>query len=166
MRRLPLALPLSLSLVLLTGCSMFSFHTNIDKENFTEYFKPGTVALVEKAQLEDLNYEVLGTVEAESCQADADQPVPNLGDARTQARRKVADMGVITSYSIHYTKLYDNAGEAVLVGVTRQDLLLDGQLVQQADEAVAQAANLVVAQRRRRDHVITSYSIHYTKLYE
>ncbi|WP_409420562.1 Rcs stress response system protein RcsF [Pseudaeromonas sp. ZJS20] len=93
MRRLPLALPLSLSLVLLTGCSMFSFHTNIDKENFTEYFKPGTVALVEKAQLEDLNYEVLGTVEAESCQADADQPVPNLGDARTQARRKVADMG-------------------------------------------------------------------------
>lgn len=93
MRRLPLALPLSLSLVLLTGCSLFSFHTNIDKENFTEYFKPGTVALVEKAQLEDLNYEVLGTVEAESCQADADQPVPNLGDARTQARRRVADMG-------------------------------------------------------------------------
>ncbi|GAA4496976.1 Rcs stress response system protein RcsF [Pseudaeromonas paramecii] len=93
MRRLPLALPLSLCLTLLTGCSYFSVHTNIDKENFTEYFKPGSVALVEKAQLEDLNYQVLGTVEAESCQADADQPVPNLGDARTEARRKVADMG-------------------------------------------------------------------------
>jgi len=88
-----LALPLCLSLGLLAGCSYFSVHTNIDKANFTEYFKPGTVALVEKAQLEALNYQVLGTVEAESCQADADQPVPNLGDARTEARRKVADMG-------------------------------------------------------------------------
>ena len=29
----------------------------------------------------------------ESCQADANQPVPNAGEARTLARRRAADMG-------------------------------------------------------------------------
>ncbi len=79
--------------LLLAGCSQYSFHTNLDRENFTEYFKPGTVTLLEKSQLAELNYLSLGTVEGESCQSDANQPVPNLGDARTDARRKVADMG-------------------------------------------------------------------------
>ena len=34
--------------LILAGCSTYSFHTNLDKENFTEYFKPGTVTLVDK----------------------------------------------------------------------------------------------------------------------
>ena len=41
----PLVLPL-----LLASCSNYSFHTNLDKENFTEYFKPGSVTLIDKAQ--------------------------------------------------------------------------------------------------------------------
>ena len=44
----------------------------------------------ERADLNDL---YLGTVEGESCQADANQAVPNAGEARTLARRRVADMG-------------------------------------------------------------------------
>jgi len=79
--------------LLLAGCSHYSVHTNLDKKNFTEYFKPGTVTVLDKSQLADLNYLTLGTIEGESCQSDADQPAPNLGDARTDARRKVADMG-------------------------------------------------------------------------
>lgn len=82
-----------LAAVVLAGCSQYSFHTNMDKENFTNYFKPGSVALVDKAQLDDLNYVVLGTVEGNSCQEDDRQPVPSAADARTEARRRTADMG-------------------------------------------------------------------------
>ena len=52
------------------------------------------------------------------------------------------DRLVITSYSIHYTKLYEDMGI--------EPYLISGALV------------AVQAQR----FVITSYSIHYTKLYE
>ena len=82
-----------LAATLLTGCSGYSFHTNLDKENFDEYFKPGSVRIYEQSELADLNYLYLGTVEGESCQSDANQAVPNAGEARTLARRRVADMG-------------------------------------------------------------------------
>ncbi|MFB0955320.1 MAG: exopolysaccharide biosynthesis protein, partial [Aeromonadaceae bacterium] len=82
-----------LAATLLTGCSGYSFHTNLDKENFTEYFKPGSVALVDKAQLAELDYQILGTVEGVSCQEDNSQPVPVIGDARTEARTRTADLG-------------------------------------------------------------------------
>ncbi|MGL4750939.1 MAG: Rcs stress response system protein RcsF [Aeromonadaceae bacterium] len=84
----PLVLPL-----LLASCSNYSFHTNLDKENFTEYFKPGSVTLIDKAQMAKLDYQVLGTVEGTSCQEEANQPVPVIGDARTEARRRTADLG-------------------------------------------------------------------------
>ncbi len=87
-------LPLSvLTLSLLTGCSLFDVHTNLDKENFTEYFKPSSVEIIEKDKLVDLNVLPLGTVEGESCQADDTQPQPNKTEAVTQMRRQVADMG-------------------------------------------------------------------------
>ena len=82
-----------LAATLLTGCSGYSFPTNLDKENFTEYFKPGSVALVDKAQLAELDYQILGTVEGVSCQEDNSQPVPVIGDARTEARTRTADLG-------------------------------------------------------------------------
>jgi RcsF protein len=88
MKRLILMMPLIAS-----GCADFSFSSNLDKENFDEYFKPGGVQIYEQGQLADLNYLYLGTVEGESCQSDAKQPIPNAGEARTQARRRVADMG-------------------------------------------------------------------------
>ena len=88
MKRLILMMPLIAS-----GCADFAFNSNLDKENFDEYFKPGGVRIYEQNQLADLNYLYLGTVEGESCQADANQAVPNTGEARTLARRRVADMG-------------------------------------------------------------------------
>ncbi|PJG59957.1 Rcs stress response system protein RcsF [Aeromonas cavernicola] len=88
MKRLILLMPLITS-----GCANYAFNTNLDKENFDDYFKPGSVQIYDQDQLTDLNHLYLGTVEGESCQADANQPIPNAGEARTQARRKVADMG-------------------------------------------------------------------------
>ena len=60
---------------------------------------------------------------------------------------------VITSYSIHYTKLYDVDRGALDVG-DRAVLAEGGDAVSGAPHRVHQAV------------VITSYSIHYTKLYE
>ena len=66
---------------------------------------------------------------------------------------------VITSYSIHYTKLYDG-------DVHLQDLdALGGERMRPArGEKLGKQARLAVLAGRNR--VITSYSIHYTKLYE
>jgi RcsF protein len=71
MKRLILMMPLIAS-----GCADFAFNSNLDKENFDEYFKPGSVQIYEQGQLADLNYLYLGTVEGESCQSDAKQPIP------------------------------------------------------------------------------------------
>ena len=45
MKSLPFA---ALLMTMLSGCSLFQVHTNLDKENFTEYFKPGSVTVLEK----------------------------------------------------------------------------------------------------------------------
>jgi hypothetical protein len=80
-------------LTLLNGCSLFQVNTNLDKKNFTEYFKPSSVAVMDKNQVLDADGKPLGTVEGESCQNDKTQPVPNIADAQTDARRKAADLG-------------------------------------------------------------------------
>ena len=51
------------------------------------------MTLVEKEQLDSLQYQILGTVEGNSCQEDNTQPVPVIGDARTDARVRTADLG-------------------------------------------------------------------------
>ena len=67
---------------------------------------------------------------------------------------------VITSYSIHYTKLYDIA--VVDGGAERQDS------VRNALTVVPEEAEIILVHDAVRPFVsvITSYSIHYTKLYE
>ena len=61
---------------------------------------------------------------------------------------------VITSYSIHYTKLYDDG----LRGTSRPWQLDPVPLFISGEEWSVIEAGLM--------HVITSYSIHYTKLYD
>ena len=68
-------------------------------------------------------------------------------------RRKA--LYVITSYSIHYTKLYDDAKAGLMVFLV----------------SVLSFTRLAIVDSTRfsavsPDTVITSYSIHYTKLYE
>ena len=63
-------------------------------------------------------------------------------------KNSVKNGAVITSYRIHYTKLYDGPGDADLEQIRRGDATVIDTLVKGALG------------------VITSYSIHYTKLYE
>jgi RcsF protein len=92
MKRLTLLLVPLLPLIV-TGCADFSFNSNLDKESIDSYFKPSRVQVYEQAELASRNYLYLGTVEGSACQTDAMQPAPKAGDARTEARRQVADMG-------------------------------------------------------------------------
>ena len=66
----------ALLMTMLSGCSLFQVHTNLDKENFTEYFKPGSVNVLDKAQILDADATSIGTVEGESCQSKSTQAPP------------------------------------------------------------------------------------------
>ena len=89
---------------------------------------------------------------------------------------------VITSYSIHYTKLYDIIGREdfcsietkmskVLSPLEMQVLkkYIDGksyfEVAEELDRSVKSVDNALQRVKNKLD-VITSYSIHYTKLYE
>jgi len=75
------------------GCSGYEVNTNLDRENFSDYFKPSQVTVYERQQLQSLNYQRLGTVEGESCQSSQLDPPPSEADARTEARRRAAELG-------------------------------------------------------------------------
>ena len=68
---------------------------------------------------------------------------------------------VITSYSIHYTKLYDvedtRVGQVTDFDKLTFEVWTDGSI--EPDETVSLGAKIL-------SDVITSYSIHYTKLYD
>ena len=77
-----------------------------------------------------------------------------------RATRRTVDMlGVITSYSIHYTKLYDDAAFCGEYLRAARELRAAGIDTEVYPEAVA-------GRYLYRRPVITSYSIHYTKLYD
>ena len=82
--------------------------------------------------------------------ADEVMKISELDDILTPQGKAPVDSSlreiVITSYSIHYTKLYDDGKQASGNG---------GRITRQEGCAF-----------RAIRHVITSYSIHYTKLYE
>ena len=63
---------------------------------------------------------------------------------------------VITSYSIHYTKLYEVIGDA------QTEFIDDAR----ADTCGGRQAAADFRYDAGNDRVITSYSIHYTKLYD
>ena len=86
---------------------------------------------------------------------------------REQARscKAFKSKSVITSYSIHYTKLYEVA--AMKPGSVIVDLAAErgGNCKQTvADEKIVTENGVTII--GYTDFVITSYSIHYTKLYE
>ena len=78
---------------------------------------------------------------------------------------------VITSYSIHYTKLYETATSALsLVVADARGVTVEGMtaLRKQAREnsVTLRVVRNTLAKRAFTGTVITSYSIHYTKLYD
>lgn len=76
----------------LSGCSLYPFHSNVDKQNFTEYFKSARIQVLTKEQLLDHNFQYLGTLEGSSCQAKSNEPPANESDARIDLVHQAADM--------------------------------------------------------------------------
>ena len=79
-------------------------------------------------------------------------------------RRADSVNNVITSYSIHYTKLYERAAGSVLIVETSAHK----RLAQISGLGDLSHASVVYSRDERYAYVfvITSYSIHYTKLYD
>lgn len=80
------------STLFLSACSSYQFTSNIDKENFDEYFKPSQVTIYSKSQLSSLEHVVLGAVEGSSCQEKTNQTPADIRQARTNARINAANM--------------------------------------------------------------------------
>lgn len=80
------------SLFFVIACSNYDFSSNLDKENFTEYFKPSEVPIYEKSQLADLDYTFISMVEGSSCQEEQHDRPADIKEARTKARINAADL--------------------------------------------------------------------------
>jgi len=81
------------TLSLLTSCSNnFDSHTNLDAENFTNYFAPSTVKIINSADEITGPHKYLGLVEGEDCQVKTHHAKPDEIVARTDARNKAAQL--------------------------------------------------------------------------
>jgi len=78
--------------LLSTACSNVHFSSNVDKENFETYFAPSSVVVYDKDDLDDLDFEVIGSVEGSSCQINKNDVPADIREARTKARIHAADL--------------------------------------------------------------------------
>lgn len=78
----------------LSGCSNpTQVETNLDKENFSEYFKAGAVDVYSAESEFKTEYKFIGLVEGDSCKERQNDQPANEVDARTMARKRAADKG-------------------------------------------------------------------------
>ena len=87
---LTLCLPLSL---LMSGCANYTFTSNLDKQNFDDYFAVSKVKYYQAEQLSQFYVQQLGMVEAEDCQTLANQPPASKQQAMISAKRQAAKLG-------------------------------------------------------------------------
>ncbi|WP_394175122.1 Rcs stress response system protein RcsF [Thalassotalea litorea] len=79
--------------IFLASCSSnMRVETNLDEENFTEYFAAGSVDVFESTNALPGPAKFIGLVEGESCQMKASDATANAADARTEARKKAAGL--------------------------------------------------------------------------
>ena len=78
-------------IVLLTSCSVENLSTNLDKDNFSDYFSAGNVEIYKNEKDIMARYQFIGAVEGQDCQTKAHHAVPDEINARTQARRQAFD---------------------------------------------------------------------------
>lgn len=73
----------------LSACSsQYTVSTNVDKENFQQYFSHAQVQVVQDESKFSGQYKLIGMVEGESCQLKAHHAAPDEITARTNARRQ------------------------------------------------------------------------------
>lgn len=78
-----------LSLLILTSCSSnYTVSTNLDKENFENYFAVGKVKTYQTANELPKDNEFVAIVEGSSCQTKAHLAEPDEVDAKNMAKRK------------------------------------------------------------------------------
>jgi RcsF protein len=74
------------SIVLASCSSQYQVSTNLDKENFQQYFAPSSVEIFKSEQDFGSPYQFIGAVEGQDCQIKAHLAAPNEITARTHAR--------------------------------------------------------------------------------
>jgi RcsF protein len=77
-------------IILLASCSSHYVSTNIDKDNFTEYFSANSVTVYPSEKDIEGRYKLVSIVEGQDCQIKAHHAVPNKANARTEARREAS----------------------------------------------------------------------------
>lgn len=86
------ALALIVALLLSACASDYQVNTNLDRQNFENYFKPSSVIIYNADTLPE-GSQRLTDVTGTSCQATPEDVPASGADARTQARIKAADVG-------------------------------------------------------------------------
>ncbi|GIC77742.1 Rcs stress response system protein RcsF [Moritella sp. F3] len=76
--------------ILLSGCSTYPLQTNLDKDNFTDYFAVSDVEYYTTSSLLYSHVEQLGLVEGESCQTADNLPPAEEQQAKIAAKRQAA----------------------------------------------------------------------------
>ena len=87
-------------IILLSSCSTGYISTNLDKQNFNEYFSAANVDIYTNEKNIKAHYQFIGTVEGQDCQKKSHHAVPDEIIARTQARRSAFEIqanGVVFS---------------------------------------------------------------------
>jgi RcsF protein len=72
---------------LIASCSGRYVSTNLDKENFSDYFSPSRVKIFEQEKDIKLRHNYIGIVEGQDCQIKPHHALPDEVNARTEARR-------------------------------------------------------------------------------
>jgi RcsF protein len=77
------------STLMLSGCATnYTKSTNLDKDNFQNYFSHTQVKIVADESEFSGRYKLIGMVEGQNCQAKPHHAAPDKIAARTQARRQ------------------------------------------------------------------------------
>jgi|SRR5574344_21888 RcsF protein len=84
---------LSSIIFLLSGCSYFSFESNLDPKNIKDYFAQSSVEVYSDKDLVDLDYAEVGSIEGLSCQATSLEAPASEAIARTDAKKQAAEKG-------------------------------------------------------------------------
>jgi len=78
-------------IILMASCSTHNVSTNLDKQNFSNYFSAANVEIYQSEKDINASYQFIGAVEGQDCQIKAHHAVPDEINARTQARRQAFD---------------------------------------------------------------------------
>ncbi|WP_076408224.1 Rcs stress response system protein RcsF [Shewanella sp. UCD-KL12] len=80
--------------ILLSACAgEYKFNSNLSGEAIDDYFKVSDVTVYDKSLSPKPPYEIIGLVEGETCQEQANDAPAAISEARTLARRAAADKG-------------------------------------------------------------------------